>query len=316
MKHMKKHSIKLLAGLALLLGLSQCQETDPKPEVKNTSFSSPSAFLKSHAPVVQKVTLNLSTTQSITSENGWKYTFTPNTFAKVSNSAIVNSNIELDITEYTSNADMIYSGITTTTTGNRILESGAMFNINASSKGEVLYVVKDYEMSIPTEDPKDDMFTFSGMTNGNDSVNNITWIQSDSNNNPATVVDSGNDKYYFVRFRFLSWCNLDRYLNAGSGSSVHCKIPTEYMSATTKAYMIYEEKSVVSLYNDFSKSEFHSSNFILPLGWEIKFLIVAIKDGKLYYALVETTIVDKHMVTVDELTAISDEDLTDLINGL
>ncbi|MBR9860180.1 hypothetical protein GYB22_05425 [bacterium] len=314
---MKKRSNILTQSLCILalIGLSNCTEkTSTPPQSQfHTDFASGVEFLNSKAPQVQEFTLDLTTSQLITSENGITYKFFPNTFRSINTQAIVNKDVKIELTEYNSKADMIFSGVTTVS-NNEILESGAMFNIQASSGSQELYMSGSYQVNVPSADLKSDMQIFRGIeTSGSDDQPSINWV-TDTVPDSSVVIDSS-QKYYQLNLSFLSWCNLDRFYNAPTGDPVRVIIPEEYVVAGTKVYMIFEERSVVGLFQ-VPGNEFNSGNYNIPEGWDVKFLVVAVLDGELYYGFRSSTTGPNHLEEFEELTKISEEDLDELIRNL
>ena len=317
MKQNFKNITMIAFALLSTLAMQQCSEPEPKPVDFSTSFSTADLFLNSRAPQKETFTLNLTSSQTITSANGWKYTFMPNTFrAKISGN-FINNNIQVEITEYNSKADMIYSGVTTTS-NTSILESGGMFKITASSGGSELEMSGSYEVLIPTDDPVDDMRIFRGNEQiTQDSTPTVNWvIPPDSSQGDSSFVPTDSSrKYYVLNMTFLSWCNLDRYFNAPTGDPVRLKIPSEYLNYRTTVYMIFDGSSVVNLFRNVDNSEYNSGSYNLPSGWDIKLLVISIKDDELYYGLVDSQTGPNHLEELTSLTLITEEDLDELIEG-
>ncbi len=306
-------SILLLATALLFTQCNDVETAAPKGTY-STNFSSGKAFLESNAPRTQNYTKDASSSFQIKSSGGLTYSFPANSFYL--NGTQVSGNVEIEITEYLSKADMIFSGVTTTS-DDKILESGGMFKIEVFQGGQELTTAGQYySVEIPSASFDWEMQVFRGEdvlnANGDEAVNWVqndsSWVQQDSLQN-----DSGS---YYLNLNFLSWCNLDKYYNASSGAQVRLKLPAECDNTNTTVYMMFDENSIVTLFGDATKEEFNSSNYILPLGWDIQLIATCVIDDELHYALVSSTITDPHLETVTTMTKITEEDLEALIKAL
>lgn len=314
----KKLILPALAFTAIILFFAACNDKEPTgPRISEfeTEFVSGQAFLNSKAPAVQKFTEDASSYFQVTSSNGLTYAFFKGSLTQ--NGAPVSGNVDLEITEYTSKSDMIFSGVTTLA-GDRLLESGGMFNIQISANNQPVQLNGSYQVSIPAASIDFNMQVFQGQeVNNPDGSNGVNWVSADSswvNTDSSENRDSGR---YYLNLNFLSWCNLDKYINAPEGGQVRLKLPEECTSTNTTVYMIFDENSVVNLFADATLEEFNSGNYILPLSWDIKLLAVCVDENKeLKYAIVDSEITDPHLETVTTMTAITEADLEALIKAL
>lgn len=318
MKNKLKLVAQILAVSAIILFFSQCNDkeaTGPKISEFETEFTSGQAFLKSKAPEVQKFTQDASQYFFITSKNGFIYSFYPGTLTQ--NGAPVSGDVDVEIIEYTSKSDMIFSGITTLA-GDRLLESGGMFNIDITANNQSVDLNGTYQVSIPTAQLDFGMQIFEGQeVNNPDGTIGVNWVTADSSWISGDSSNSQDSGRYYLNLNFLSWCNLDKYYNATDGGQVRLKLPEECTSQNTTVYMLFEENSVVHLFADATLEEFNSGNYILPTGWNIKLLTVCVDENKeLKYALIDSEITDPHLETVTSMTKITEEDLEALIKAL
>jgi hypothetical protein len=108
----------------------------------------------------------------ITAENGTKVWIDAHSFTDA-NGNPVSGAIQIEMEEAYSYEDMILSGLSTTS-GDRLLETGGMVYIHASSNGQSLQLNPGSEMivSMPTPELKDGMQLFAGQT---DASGNIDW---------------------------------------------------------------------------------------------------------------------------------------------
>ena len=307
----RKNTIIKLAvvlGSAFTLLLSNCSDTET-PVKNDSDFSRVSTFLESIAPPTQTFTRDADQAFVVNTANGLSFNFYPNSFITKTGNA-VSGNVDIEITEYMDNKDMITSGVTTSS-NNNLLQSGGMFNIAVKQNGEDLRLNNIYTVRIPSLEPDRAMMIFRGEesinANGDRSIN---WIQQDS-----SWVDTTKNGYT-IDLNFLSWCNLDRFYNASSGAQVRLKLPEDFTSVNTRVFMIFDVNSVVYLFGDAENEEFNSGGYILPLGWDIKLLAISTIDDKLYYSLVNSTIVTNHLETVSSMTEVTEADLETILESL
>ena len=293
-------------------------ETNPLPSPTvdyTTTYSNARTWLSDRAPAVQNFQIDPNSPSTIISANRYSYTISPRSLFL--NSAPVNGMVDVEISEFVSKADMIFSGVTTMA-GNDPLVSGGMFKIDVSQNGVPVTLNGNILVTIPTKTPDGQMRVFQGEDILNpDGGAGVNWTL-DSTSQISIVQDtSSRDSFrYILNLNFLSWCNLDKYYNATSGTPVRLQLPEYCTNENTTVYMLFDENSVVMLFGDKGKKEFNSGNYNLPVGWDIKLLAVCIQDKELQYSIIDSKITDPHMETVSKLTPITEEDLEALIRSL
>jgi hypothetical protein len=314
MKKNIKSLVTLLTLGVIALTFYQCNDIEPAPVSSNTSHSTGKAFLSSNAPVTQNFTKDASTWISITSNNNLNYSIPTNSLYL--NGSPVSGNVDIAITEYMSRADMIFGGVTTSTSA-ELLESDGMFKVSVTQAGQPLTLNGQYYVRVPTDEYDFDMQIFEGeeTTNANGDEE-ITWVeQRDSSWIQGDSGQTGGSGYQLT-LDFLDWCNLDKYYNQQPQTMVRLKLPKNYTNTNTTVYMILDDNSVVNLYGDSVNEEFNSGSYTAPVGWDVKFLVVSVIDGNLKYAVKDSKITDPHLETIASLTTISETDLEALIKAL
>lgn len=323
-----KNKFKTSMAIILMAGLfTGCEVDDPLTTggSGNTTFSTAETFLKSKAPETQRFTKDVTNRFTIKSANGLHYRFRPSAFKKP-DGQIVTGQVNIELTEYLTKADMVFSGVTTTS-GSDFLESGAMFNIKVTQNGQELQLVDDYRVQVPAQDQDPNMIIFQGEELEDSSGTSINWVPSktstvvrDSTQGDTTWSDTTYDPgyYYTLQIRFLSWCNLDRYWNSSTGSPIRVKIKESGKERAIVYVAIKTLNGVVTLRYDPNLGEFNSSRYNLPHGWDITIIVVYVdKDKKqLEYAWIDSQTRDNHLEEVDKLTVISEADLEALVKTL
>lgn len=305
----------LLTVIALMVASVGCNDEKVPPRQTSTSDQEGVIeLLQTKAPEAQTFKKNADNVMEFSTQGGLQFTFYQySLYDKDGNPAT--GDIDIEVTEYLSNADMILGGITTGS-DDRLLKSGGMFNIQISQNGSPLKLRGQYKVNIPTSGGVDpDMRIFRGEetinANGDREVN---WLES--NDSSWVTDDSLKRETYELFINFLNWCNLDKFYGNTNGAQVRVKIPEGYTNRNTTAFMIFSERSVVYLISDKDKEEFNSYKYNLPIGWKIKILVITNKDDKLGYALVDSEVVQGHLETITSFTEISKEDLETLIKTL
>jgi len=164
-----KKLIRLLFVFSLSLILSNCSG-DSLP--KKSKLASKDPFEKT---IVSSQFFDLinDTDNVIEGEYGTFIAFPKGCFLN-SGGDVVSENIKIELAEALSLSEMLLSNLTTTSNG-KLLETGGMIFLNATSDGEQLSINKDVPIYIemPTKNIKPDMMAYTGVR---DSVGNMNWI--------------------------------------------------------------------------------------------------------------------------------------------
>lgn len=237
---------KMLLALGIIMGVMGCNDevvSDMSTPTESTKGKEAViTFLKKNAPQEQKFTVDSDQPIFIKTKGNLEFQFPLNAF-RTKAGKVVSGNVNISITEYLSNADIIYGGVTTTT-ANNLLQSGGMFQIVVSQNGQELDLnVKQYDVQFPTKKVDWSMQIFEGkeITNENGEAD-ISW---EENYDSWLADDSINrDTIYRTKLGFLNWGNLDRYLLNTNGSTVHLKLPEIYTNKNTLVYTVWEDRSI------------------------------------------------------------------------
>jgi len=132
-------------------------------------------------------------------DEGTKITIKAKTFVSEKTGKEITKKINFYIKEYYKLSDILLANLTTTS-GNKILETGGMINISASSNNEncILKKGQSIEISFPTNKHKEEMHLFSGKWNNK---NIIDWsLLSIKENKEITENYSNNNilDYYII----------------------------------------------------------------------------------------------------------------------
>ncbi|MBC7425183.1 MAG: hypothetical protein H7321_01505 [Bacteroidia bacterium] len=264
---------------------------ESKPAIQSSNYATLASFYKTMRPQTQTFEIDGSAGGLIRGNRGMEFRIAPNTF--VNNQGIpVTGKVKITLIEVTNYAEMMGTGARTEAIDG-ILGSAAMFNINATNNGVIVYPSMPIKAAIPIN--KD--------ININN-VNNFTGVVTLNNNNDTTIkwvkdsikvvynADSINRVYdsllkvynekRIVKFDLYvcGWCNLDAYYNDPSGFPIKCTFSGISDVVSSEAYIKLNEQYLKGFYRleyDDVKKQFSSTYYNLPSGWKIN-IIVLLKD--------------------------------------
>lgn len=230
----------------------------------------------------------------IVGEKGFRIVFPELAFIDADGNVVLGE-VEVKLTEYTSNTEFAEAGLTTLTTSGELLETGGMINLEASSGGKKVQLSPGKEVTIEVPDLKNQegFRTFYG--SGTDM---ITWstepntTNTDSADRPfdgytikmlkSSQSINGNAAQFVI---FKNWKPLDEYINENLKVSKDVKdqikkdgIPFIY---TIECNAMGKIKSVKPKYPEYSKN-----TLISEIQGQIKGLLMdapplALNDGNL-----------------------------------
>lgn len=272
------------------------------------TYASAQEFLADNAPKPEVLSLDATTGGLLTTKNGITFMFGPNSFSL--NNAAVTGNVDIEILEVSTPMDMMLTGATTSSS-TFALESGGMFKIEAKQNGQDLQLTNGarYQVTIPAPTGLDgQMRVFQGV----EEENIVRWEERDSN---FWRTDSS-QKGYVLDLDFLKWCNLDKYMDQPNQTKVRVKLPDGYTNTNTSVFMVFKTNMVTPLFGDKVNEEFNTGSYTAPIDMDVKFVVIAVKDKKMYYAIVDSKLVKDHLETINNLTEVSEDDLKKILEGL
>jgi len=147
----------------------------------------------------------------IKGKKGSVITFSKNSFVD-KNGKLVTTDVTIELIEIYTKSDMINHNIQTMSNG-KLLETGGMVYINATSQNSKVYLDKNsyYQIEFPTKNKKSDMGIFHGDTTNH----NINWQQASSNfrSDMAYIENQKELNKYIFNSTELGWINCDRFQN-------------------------------------------------------------------------------------------------------
>jgi len=269
----------------------------------------------------------------ITCAKGAVLRIPPNAFTDMFGNLITGV-VDLEIIEIYSRADMLILNKSTNAVrgGERgVLVSGGQLYVNGTYNGEHVNLVKAIEVNIPTENTGGTDIQM-GLWDGEiQSDGNMLWSESsipmaikdtiiynDTISSDSTLNDTTNYTSWFsynFRNSGFGWVNCDKWWNDSRvKTDVSVILADEFNSTNTQVYYTYVNEP--NLMGQFYAYNGIFSGGTFPIGIEMHFIIVAGIDDQLYFSIHSETISANHVVNIDDMKPVTDEELWDAVNSL
>jgi len=325
---MRNAKIMLAMVVATMFALSACKknQTIIEKEVRVVQYVDPINDWKAFSPKSQLFTIiDAGKSQTITTAHGAKFMFHAGALKDLMNVNII-GNVTLQITEYLTLADMLFSGVTVTA-GNELLESGGMFSITAT-QGNKTVVVNDssgLQILFPKTNKGDEMMQFwNGEKNKKDSFNRINWVKNDS----VKVIRAKDTNQqlspnYGINFNYFQfgYSNIDREAFSGMPkvNRFRIKLPNGCVDSNSTALLMFKDYNACAWCFWVTNDKEMSTYYNLPVGKKVKVLIykkTGKNDNDISYSVKEITLESNTTVTFDAITPTTKLGLAGIIKGL
>jgi len=169
-----KNRIILSLAIIFTIAFFSCKKDEQQTSTVTEHVNSMSAFNAAHKKPTQHFTLNASSGGPISTTGGIDFSFPANAFVNSSGN-IITGNVEIQIDEVISKADLIYNSISTHSDG-RPLNSGGAYRIQATQGSEILSMApgKEYHVWLTSNSNEPTMLTYYGL-NTSDQYGKINW---------------------------------------------------------------------------------------------------------------------------------------------
>lgn len=306
--------------LGVTLATVSCKKDEPTTDpttgdpTVNPSAQQLGAFFSANtANEVQQFTIDATTPGSITGSKGTVINFSGSSF-ETSTGAIVTGNVDIELIEIFSKADMIQLNKPTMANnpsgGLAPLISGGEFKITASKNGEELSLRDgfNYFVTVPAAngiDPNMEIFY------GTDDTDTIIWNQADS----SVIWGQGNQ--YSAYFDSLDWVNLDYFMNQGGAqTTVQVEVPQGFNNQNCALFISFDGlNSLAMLYNANGNVFTSAPSYTLPVGLDVHFVALSFINNEPHVAIVSAQLTSNHYEVIQQLTQTTTGQLeTDLFN--
>lgn len=288
----------LLFAAATLIGYS-CRKQE------NRVVSTPAASTSTHTigeifsalkPAPQKMTVQAGTATVLYGRAGTRLGFYPNSFKDASGNIITSGDIAIELVEMYKPGDMI-ANCASTVCGNSLLSSTGQVYIKATKDGKEVFANKysiGFRQSAESSQPMQLFYS------GNISPDSITtwnvddsfsraigeWVKSTARD---TTLVPGYGTVISIIYKFDSctnfyWVNSDVfYGGTGPKTSVVIHTPDDsYDSHNTAVFVVFP--SVNGVVGASGKKDFSIPYFDIPIGMNIKVLLITKRGNDYYYA--------------------------------
>lgn len=233
----------------------------------------------------------------VNTPNGTQITCPQGIFVTM-NDEIVTGQIQLEITEIYSKADMIKHNRMPISSNREVLESGGELLIRAFKDGEELKLAQGQNLKIEINDPEanPEMELFFGTTiDIGGEFPEFAWEEADGNPDTSDNVAVGDwfnnsneqEVYgYIFETSQLGWINVDRFLKDPSLdlTEVCVDLPEEFDSRNATAYIVFEDlNSIMPLWPNPNVEMFCQNN--IPIDMNVKLVVIGERgEGFYFYA--------------------------------
>lgn len=289
----------LLAGLLFTAGCKKDVTTvNSSGSGKPAAGGSISDMLAKKAPPVQTFTFSNEAGTTITGARGTTINIEPYTYGSSAGA------ITLKLTEVYTKNEMAAAGIFTEAEGDRMLKSQGMFEVKATRNGIEVLPEKESNITMKidsaTTPANTKVFKLEERADSMQKIKKV-WVEYDKN----WDYDSSNTSRCHFKFKLLSWCNLDAYLDYSINSQLKVKLPDGFGSINSMVYFnLTGVNGLVTMYPDYAGKQFVS--LMLKAGYKGTVIIVSEKDSKYYRKVIDVTIKDEpqtfEVASLDEAT--------------
>lgn len=320
---MKNLKLSHLLFCSIVLIFAACKKEDRKPI---NSAKTAKEFTALFGSQMQTVTINPSIENSFTLKGGTKITIPANSFSWGIQTPT--QSITIEAMEMLKRSDVLFSGTNTNHISGAPLASDGFIYLNASVNGVHFpkATLKPIRVAIPTNR---NGFTqiWEGVENVGE-VEQMAWQAPGDKPNGAGGIQreviSQNDAFTFDMGN-LGWINCDvfySYANPKTTTRVELLnnpgslASFRGFSGETFVFFCAKGSNVAAqMYTPDGLNKVKSYDDVMPIGVQGKYLSFSIKDGKYYYAELETTIVANQSITLS-LIETTEAQIQSAINSL
>jgi len=320
---MKSHSIFIAILLFASIAVSCKKDKDNPTNGGNPTptTNSPDNLSKNYIDGIrQYFTVDASTPQTIVGNQGTKIFLSGTNFTDGSGNPL-SGNVTVELVEiYKKSAMVTGNKVTLGSIGSNagILVSGGEFYLSFKQNGSLVNVVQ--AVTVRTQDvavPDFNMALFEGEENAN---GDILWTETTDSLMIIDPIQGAGGYYQFLFGESFGWINCDYfYNNPATPTNVTINLPTECTGTNTNAFMVFTTINAVTSMPMYTINSFNlGSYYTVPIGTQVRFVVVSEIGGQLKYAVTDNTAITlNHVETVTTLTNVSSMSaLESLLDGI
>jgi hypothetical protein len=297
-----KKIILSLVSLSLIWMITSCEKEELVSTTNKRQFEM-STFFAQTEPSRQNFTFTAGQYKQIKGIKGTRITFFANSFKRANGQIVTSGTINIVLQEMLTGPEMILANKSTTSNGG-LLKSGGQILLKAYQNGEELQVNKASRpiVEIPRKS-SDDMNIFYGTVKVNDSLvgdTSVNW-NVDTTNVVNNVQDSFGLSYNFQIDSF-NYINCDKFYDQNPKSDVKITVPATFVDSNTAVFLYFPAiNSVAKIYkfNKTTNSFILDGGYAVPIGMNVKIVLVAKKGTQYYYEIKTATITSNFTTTMN-----------------
>ncbi len=271
-----------------------------KKDRKGNSANNAKEFTALFGPKEQRKQIDPTKENTFTLSGGTKISIPANTF-KLNGNAVT-GNVVITAIEYLKRSDVVFGGTNTNHISGMPLESDGFIYLNASYNGTQLdkALSAGINVAIPTKNTRPTQIWEGALDPNNDEQ--MVWDVPAQNANGIGVKRESAPETGFYNFQMgnLGWYNCDVFYNSTSPKTTTSVSLTNnpgtfanFRGFDGETFVLFCAKGsnvVAQLYTPDGANTVKSYDNVMPIGALGKYISISIKDGKYYYAEIETTI--------------------------
>ena len=296
-------TFKNISLIAVLIGsvlFTQCKKDEnedptPTPTTPNNPVA-PATIAQVFAQNgVQAATTqaNMSISQTATL-SGVKITIPNNAFI-TDGGAPVTGIVDISIKGIFTKKDIILTGAPANAAGKLIATKGCV-KVNASQNSQTLRVAPGSNITVNVPEPGTPVSNLRKFYAQQISVTdpNKVWRASADTNALVALFDTTTQKYYYqARLDSVAWLNTGyEWDTTAAKTTVNASLDTSYTSSNCTVYLSLNGKMVVGAMYPQGPGFFSINN--IPIGINVNFVVIAVKNGTYYSVITPATISNNH----------------------
>ncbi|TDG36678.1 hypothetical protein EZJ43_05175 [Pedobacter changchengzhani] len=319
---MKKLNLTTLVFALIILLSSACRKDDT---LQSNQAKNAKDFASIFGAQNQSFKFNGNVENTFTLKGGTKITIPAGTF-KVGGTA-VNGEVVVSALEMLTRSAVVFSGTNTNHISGAPLKSDGFIYLNATAGGTAVdqVLTKAIRISIPTNRTGSTQIWEGVEKVGAD--NQLAWQAPVPNANGVQIkaeIDAVAANFTFDMGK-LGWINCDVFYSyANPKTTVRVQLVNNpgnlasFRAFTGETFVFFCAKGsnvAAQLYTLDGANKVKSYDNMMPIGIQGKYISFSIKDGKYYYAELETTIVADQSISLN-LTETTEAQVQNAINSL
>jgi len=225
----------------------------------------------------------------------------------------ISGTVKIEVDYLKTRGDMIRHK-KSTTSYDRLLESGGAFNIKVTQNGKQLKIAPQKFIVLRYRNSKADqhMNVFYGDTTVTN-LDNFTWVPADSQR--INTWRDGSISGYELFCKRFNWINCDKFIDTTNPrTAVSAILPVNFTNNNTAVYLVFEDMlSVVRMYPNLANRLFYFNN--VPINSNVIFVSIS-KIGDNFYLGTKEAKVTKNLVARFSPEKKTNKEINDYINSL